>query len=233
MSTWFIYLLRFPSGKVYIGQTNRTVEARCRAHIAKAKNNAISILYSAIRKYDFKFTAEILSSHCSLEATNLAEIEAIRKFNSTDRANGYNMRLGGQQGGAYTQEIRQKLKDAFNTDTCRRKRSDSWAQAREIRVTTLRESAQRRAKRCPIVAFSIHTGVLKFDKLHEAAATLSLDRRAILQVLKGKCGYHKGFTFKYADQIDSEESFATESRERVTSRYARMAASRRRKHADL
>lgn len=78
------------NGKVYIGQTTRTLRLRWEQHIRSAKNGGMSKFYKAIRKYGPEsFKVETLCTAYSKEELNDLEIYFIHKYNSIKK--GYNM----------------------------------------------------------------------------------------------------------------------------------------------
>lgn len=87
------------NGKVYIGQTSGTVEARWKAHIWAANNkNGFrynSLLHKAIKKYTADcFTIEAIEE-CETSLLNDREIYWIDYYHATDRDFGYNIQSGG------------------------------------------------------------------------------------------------------------------------------------------
>ena len=81
------------NGKVYIGQTSKTLEERAQSNGSNYKE--CRKFYAAIQKYGWEsFEAEILIDGLSLEEANNKEEEYIRLYNSTGE-NGYNLALGG------------------------------------------------------------------------------------------------------------------------------------------
>ena len=88
------------NGKVYIGQTVRTVEARWKAHLWSANNkNGFrynSLLHKAIKKYTAdSFTIEAIEE-CDDSLLNEREIYWIDFYHATDRNFGYNIQDGGR-----------------------------------------------------------------------------------------------------------------------------------------
>lgn len=89
-----IYCLTSPSGKMYIGQTRRSIEKRFEEH---CRSDNSLFLYNAIQKYGpEKFKKEILL-HCDDTVLDVCEIKFIKEFN-TLYPNGYNIRTGGSSG---------------------------------------------------------------------------------------------------------------------------------------
>jgi predicted GIY-YIG superfamily endonuclease len=95
-----IYKLTSPSGKIYIGQTVKTVEKRFKEHLEDANRSYkdhCKVLNKSLRKYGgFHFKIEILES-CLDENLDTMEIEYINKYKS-QTPNGMNIKLGGSSG---------------------------------------------------------------------------------------------------------------------------------------
>jgi group I intron endonuclease len=78
------------NGKVYIGQTSRTLKARWEQHIRNANKGTKTKFYNALRKYGAdNFTVETLCRAYSNEELNDLEIYYIHKYDSI--RTGYNM----------------------------------------------------------------------------------------------------------------------------------------------
>jgi len=100
----FIYILRSPSGKAYIGQTRTSIRRRIHTHCHKTG----WVLATAIKKYGIAnfFIGEIgCYPECELDAM---EIRFIKEFN-TLVPNGYNLMTGGGSCGSHSIVTRQKL----------------------------------------------------------------------------------------------------------------------------
>ena len=83
------------TGKVYIGQTQSTLEERIRKHQVASENKQYHF-YNAIRKYGFDdFTWEIIEDNINdVDTLNEREIYWIEYYNSYE--NGYNSTRGGE-----------------------------------------------------------------------------------------------------------------------------------------
>lgn len=82
------------NGKVYIGQTSRTLEARAQAY----GHNYCECrrFYNAIQKYGWDaFVPEVIEVVQTIEEANEREAYYIAAFNSTDVQCGYNLLPGG------------------------------------------------------------------------------------------------------------------------------------------
>lgn len=96
----FIYLVTNTiSGKVYVGQTTQTVEARWEDHLYDVDHGSTLIFHNAIRSYGKDvFKLETLCRCPNQQALNKAEIFFIWVLGASKRAFGYNMTLGGSFG---------------------------------------------------------------------------------------------------------------------------------------
>ena len=106
--TGYIYKYTFPNGKVYIGQTAQTVEARHYQHMYNADHldaeRSILLVDRAIHKYG-KPELEIVETIeyeddnpiGFQEELNEKEKLYIRKYKSTQKQFGYNRHLGGKE----------------------------------------------------------------------------------------------------------------------------------------
>lgn len=83
--------------KVYIGQTNRTLDERLRVHKSRLKRNSHENKYlqSAWNKYgEENFIFKVLEN-CSTDELDEREKFWIKKFDSINKNNGYNFESGG------------------------------------------------------------------------------------------------------------------------------------------
>ena len=91
-----VYLVRNKkNGKVYVGQTTKTVEVRWKAHLNESKRSK-TFFYKAIRKYGAdNFSIETIDTASSIEELNKKEEEWIKHYNALDQKVGYNLQPGG------------------------------------------------------------------------------------------------------------------------------------------
>jgi len=103
------------NGKMYIGQTVKSLNRRISRHIGNALNNRDTYYFhKAIRKYGIdNFKWEIVKECDSLEELNKAEIKMIKKYNTFN--NGYNLNLGGgsNNGFRHTEETKKKISESL------------------------------------------------------------------------------------------------------------------------
>lgn len=98
-----IYIYIFDNGKVYVGQTYRTIYSRYREHIRYCNRN--TYLKNAMKSHEH--TVKILDI-VDTENANDAEISYIKQYKSCNKEYGYNLTEGGE-GITMTPEIRKKI----------------------------------------------------------------------------------------------------------------------------
>lgn len=92
-----IYLLRFPNGKCYVGQTITTFEKRLIKHKSSSKNNekgGCVALNAAIRANGWNNIHKEILIYCDADQLDIYEKKFI-KFYSSISPNGYNLMEGG------------------------------------------------------------------------------------------------------------------------------------------
>lgn len=90
---YVVYKHTSPSGKVYIGITGRSPEARWKDGRGYVRHTRFG---AAIKKYGWEnFTHEILAENLSADEAKEMEVEFIKLYNSADRRFGYNATRGG------------------------------------------------------------------------------------------------------------------------------------------
>jgi group I intron endonuclease len=105
------------NGKVYIGQTSRTLDERRNSHIkdCNRKDRQYNIiLYNAFRKYGFDDFVWDVIHYCDEKFLDEREIYYIKKYNSM-KPYGYNMTAGGGgglRGYKHTPETIKKMRDS-------------------------------------------------------------------------------------------------------------------------
>lgn len=105
----FIYkITNKVNGKVYIGQTQKTIQERFANHIKKAKIHTNRYLYDAMNYYGYEnFTVEKIEE-CPKEKLDEREIYWISFYNSNNKNFGYNMTKGGGGGDTWTNNPHKK-----------------------------------------------------------------------------------------------------------------------------
>ena len=101
-----IYKISSPSGKVYIGQTIRSLKIRMQHH--KSKYSECTLLKRAIDKYGDEMKYEIIEDNIPQEQLDEREIYWIKELNSLT-PNGYNCDTGGSAYRNVSQETKDKM----------------------------------------------------------------------------------------------------------------------------
>lgn len=96
---FFVYLLTFANGKVYVGMSRTDkqggTQKRYREHAVAARGGKTNPVYRAWRKHG-EPEQTIISWHVTREECAQAEIDAIKAHDSLEGANGYNLMAGGE-----------------------------------------------------------------------------------------------------------------------------------------
>jgi hypothetical protein len=113
MTCGYIYKIKFPNGKHYVGLTTTSLKRRLEQHKQCAKQGDTKCLYNALRKYDMVDLLELIEidKADTIEELCNMEIEYIKKYNSYYmNGNGYNMTFGGEgtNGYVFTEEDNKK-----------------------------------------------------------------------------------------------------------------------------
>lgn len=119
------------NGKIYIGQTSKTLRERKIAHRNRVNFGSKYHFHNAIRKYGFEvFEWEVLEERITdkIELDKL-EIEYIKKFDSIK--NGYNISIGGGGGDTLTnhpkrKEILKKMSDKQKGRKMKKSTKKKW-----------------------------------------------------------------------------------------------------------
>ena len=104
--TGIIYKITSPSGKVYVGQTIRSLKIRMQHH--KSKYSECTLLKRAIDKYGDEMKCEIIEDNIPQEQLDEREIYWIKELNSL-APNGYNCDTGGSAYRTASQVTKDKI----------------------------------------------------------------------------------------------------------------------------
>ncbi len=102
----FVYMIIFPSGKKYIGQTTRNVKKRFNEHI-KCTGSCV-LLENAIKKYGTNNIILETLLEINNDQLNYYESKFIELFDTIE-PNGYNIRSGGSKG-IHSIESRERMR---------------------------------------------------------------------------------------------------------------------------
>ena len=118
------------NGKIYIGQTIKTLEHRKQQHIKCSKNKEDRHLYNAMNKYGIdNFIFEEIDYTNDLDELNYLETKYIIEYDSV--RNGYNMGYGGDNNVMFTDKTKNKHDSIMRSKKVRDKISNSMKQYRQ------------------------------------------------------------------------------------------------------
>lgn len=106
------------NGKIYIGQTTKSLNIRLNQHRHNMNKNINLPLYNSMRKYgESNFTYEVIDTAESQEDLDSKEMYWIEYLNSyfySDNSNGYNMTIGGGgiSGYEFSDEVRKNMSES-------------------------------------------------------------------------------------------------------------------------
>ena len=129
---WKIYCYTcMDNGKIYIGQTNRTLKERAGANGYYYINNC-PYFGNAIKSHGWdNFTVKILKDNLTVEEANYWESYYIKSFHSCiedKECNGYNGNWGGANH-SLTQETKNKISEKINTPEVKERMREKCRQA--------------------------------------------------------------------------------------------------------
>lgn len=126
-----IYKIRNKTnGKLYVGQTIKTLEKRKQQHLKCARNGVETHLYQAIRKYgEDNFEFSVVCEVKNQEDLNSLERYYIAKYDCIK--NGYNMIDGGSNNVMFLDDIKEKHDAKMRSEEVRNKISKSMREYRK------------------------------------------------------------------------------------------------------
>lgn len=163
------------NGKIYIGQTIRTLKKRMSQHISPNKNKSISAIDRALKKYGIdNFEITIIDYAENIDELNAKEIYWIDYYKSL-APNGYNLEIGG--------------KNAPHEKTTRLKISQG------LKGKYSGEKSSR-AKR--VYKFSLSGELIEeYGSVREASRENNISNSQIASVCGGKHFIAKGYRWSY------------------------------------
>lgn len=199
------------NGKIYIGQTTATDPyKRINKHFKKTSSK--DLVFDAYNKYGKEaLDAEIIISTFDQDSLNDLEIYFIDYYKSLI-PNGYNIKLGGAQGGKLLEEtklfIGQQIREYYKTHVAyfkgkkfTKEHCESLSKVRKGFDSPSRKKIREKTyenRRLKIKAIHIETGLEhEFKSIQECADILNLDAPCVSRTLTGKQNrsQHKGYRF--------------------------------------
>lgn len=212
------------NGKIYIGQTTKSLRHRTRMHINSSNSGTTFPLHLAIQKYGKEaFIVEQIAVAFSRDQLNKLEIDYIRQFDCLS-PKGYNLRVGGD-----SLEWHPEMRHKASISAKARMAKDGGAQNREALelawvvckgrvpwnkgvkvtnpVTLQRLSESHKGKPAPNrKPVRCNETNQVFESGLAAAKALGLQPGHVSSVLNGKRKSTGGFTFSFvASTLDSKE----------------------------
>ena len=193
------------NGKIYIGQTVRTLKDRMGEHI---RHNRL-IIQKAIHKYGIEnFSFNVIDKAQNIEELNKKEIKWINFYKCLVPF-GYNQCIGGDNTmGFHHREVSKRMmsikkskmylgkNNPFFGKTHSEEQRAKWSEERKGRnLDKAREASIKVIQR---KVLNVDTGEI-FDSIKDAATKYDLKPTHITRVCKGKRKHTGGFEWKYVD----------------------------------
>lgn len=194
------------NGKVYIGQTIRSLDERVRQHINDTNAMKDSFAFhSAIRKYgEDNFRWEVIDKAYSSRELDEKEVFWIKYYHSyisDDECNGYNMTIGGNvfrgkdnpfYGKTHSEESREKI------------RKSKIGQGIGNQYAKGKHTGKDNVMYRPIVQLTMDGKfVAEYETAIDGAKAVNGDNSTIGKVCKGRLKSHKGYRWLYKKDYES------------------------------
>lgn len=180
------------NGKIYIGQTTRTLEQRWREHCSTC--SGCTYLHNAITKYGKEnFQVEQIDVALDQKELNYKEQYYIAYFSSL-APNGYNLETGGGSGKQLCDETRKKI-SKFHADVSGKNNPMYKKERPEVR------ERNKRTKGKAVNQFSIDgIFIAQYPSIREAERITGIDNGWISGCCREKygCKTAGGYVWKYA-----------------------------------
>lgn len=208
------------NGKVYIGQSHKSLEERMRRH----KNDSTrqdSYFYRAIRKYGWEnFSWEIIDTAKTDEELNQKEIYWIQYYESFDnKEKGYNSTSGADHNYKLTQEECQKRSQRVSGEkNPMYGKPGTWLGKKFSEEHKKHLSESLKGRKTPWctgknhwlakAVINLNTGEI-FDTIQEAADAYHVSRDSISKQINGQTKNCNGFKWQFCKDIEDLENFQT------------------------
>ena len=183
MGAYKVYLYEFPNGKVYVGMTRNTLEARRDAGYHHNKR-----LQAAIRRYGWGgFEHKIVIDGLTKEDAEIEEQKLIRELDSLNPQKGYNVSAGGKctfAGLKHTKEYKKKMREIN--------------QGKKYSEATIQRMRDAHAKeRKAVTSYSMEGEVVgEYNSLHDAANAINGHPTNVARACKGRV--YKGLLWRFS-----------------------------------
>jgi group I intron endonuclease len=212
---YVVYKHTSPNGKVYIGITKKKPEHRW--NNGKGYKGNI-YFYNAILKYGWdNFTHEVLFSNQTKEAACEIEKNLIAKYDSTNKANGYNITIGGNIPHNYGKHLKKETREKISQSKCgtcvgeqnsfygkkhteeAKKKMSNAHKGRPSHFKGKKRSDETKMKQS-IPVICVETNIVYFG-INEAERKTGIANQSISKCASGKRKTAGGYHWKYADVI--------------------------------
>lgn len=118
------------NGKVYIGQTIKSLDERIKGHLSKVNQGSTTHIHNAIRKYGWdNFQVEIIDTAQCQDELDMLEKYYIKQYDSVN--SGYNLSFGGDDNCMNSYKVKEKHDFVMRTPEVRAKISASMKKYKE------------------------------------------------------------------------------------------------------
>lgn len=199
-----IYLVtNLINGKLYVGQTTRTLKKRWKEHCSKTSK--CPCLHNAIEKYG-KENFKVEQIDIAIDRKELDKKEQYYiNFYNTLAPNGYNLETGGNLGAQHSEETLEKMKawhrehpiSDIEKDKRVKRLSEYWKGN-----TRSKESIEKSAKSKwkPVSQYTKQGEFVRtWNSAKEASETLHIHKSTLCQCCKGVKPSAGGYVWKYAN----------------------------------
>lgn len=217
VSKWTVYKHTSPSGKVYIGITNRDVNLRWRrdgkGYLGKQKNGNYTHTYfaNAILKYGWdKFQHNIIASNLDEQAAKNMEKDLIKLYKDCNKS--YNITDGGdgRLGVSFTHSEESKLLISkhhrkVQTDDTRKKISESQIGKKFPKWRRHLLSNSHNKEKHKVEQFSLdNISIAIYDSLMDAERATGIRNGNISSCIKGRYKTAGGYIWKLYKEKDED-----------------------------
>ena len=180
------------NGKVYIGQTKRTLERRWKEHCCP--KGGCPLLKRAINKYGKEnFTVEQIDIATNQDELNKKEIYWIEYYKSANEEYGYNLSVGGEIG-VFNEATHKKMSESHTG------KNNYFYGKHHTEESKRKMSETSKIKNNFVKVRCVETGEI-FNSIIDASKKYNLKATNITRVCKGKRNRTGGFHWEYADNL--------------------------------
>lgn len=201
---YVVYEHVFPNNKKYIGITCRPLKQRFKNGYGYVHNKH---MMNAIKKYGWKNVKHnILAKNLSKSEAETLEIKLIKKYNLTNRLNGYNIELGGKGANRINEETRAILREKCSGKNNARYGVEVSKETRQkMRLAKLgtKQTEEHRlhisiGEGKPIAQYTIDGKFIKvFHSTRQVKRELGIHNSSACA--RGECKTSGGYVWRYVD----------------------------------